>query len=431
MALKASESHSKKMQKTAINHAMMHRMIMSQVALLGLSTACALAVTSLSGGSFSDCLEWSSSLDVSSWSPSWWTLFSSGGIGQSVGSSLVLGAAAATPMIWMSQLVDQASSRRDTSHVHFATTNRVVTLFGRRHRRFKHTMHDQTLGLSTTTTSVPVQAQEGPTQEGGHDTALAAATSTRQVIASSAMLSALTSATEEIVFRGYIPALLFALTHMPVVAWLGQAVLFGLGHVHPAAHVGENRVVAATQTLNALFGYGLVYIVSGGSLWPCMVAHTLYDLHVLVSSWHKVNTQMDWTEDSMALQDQTNLAASSQVLLTNSSLPDQVALDQIQQWAGPALSSDTLDICRRFFYAFDEDHKHALSLPNVQRAISYAFLQDYIQPSAEQVERLFRKLLRERRTTVSSSDVRKDRIDLSEFVRLLFSIRAQTFKVAT
>jgi hypothetical protein len=159
--------------------------------------------------------------------------------------------------------------------------------------------------------------------------------STLEVILSSLGLSALTSVTEEVVFRGYVPALILAITQSPTMAWLGQAIVFGLGHIHPNAQEGENRVVAATQTFNALFGYGLVYAITGGDLWPCIVAHFFYDMHVLVSSWHNVNTQMDWTEDSL------------QEKLSNS---DAVAFAKLKQLTGPSLTSDTLNMCRRFFY---------------------------------------------------------------------------------
>ena len=394
--------------KTGINGPMMKRMAVSQVTLLSLATALALTTTTVLGCDFTESLRW---LPSSSMSPALVANANPLGFGDQIGlgnvglwSRLILGAYAATPMILLSQLVDQAASRRDTSHVHFATTNMVVALFGRRNRLH----HSNPLPLSlederedgTRTLEQDTKGDADPT---------AGTTNTWQVVLSSAGLSTLTSATEELVFRGYVPSLLFALTHTPAVAWLGQAILFGLGHVHPAAQEGENRIVAATQTFNALFGYGLVYAMSGGDLWSCIVAHALYDLHVLVSSWHRVNTQMDWTEDSLAQQDcrsetSTTMTTTQRgdghgaTALSSLSLSDKVALQNLQQWAGPSLSSETLDICRRFFYAFDEDHKHALSLRNVQRAISYAFLTDPKQPTTLQVERLFYKVLRERRS---------------------------------
>jgi len=374
---------------SGINQLMVKNLAVSQVILLSLTTALALAVTACRGVSFLDSMSWMEGP----------TLFDQAMLA-SVWGRLIIGAVAATPMIYASQLVDQAASLRDASHAHFATTNMVVTLFGRRGRGKQESRSSNS----------SVKPAVAPDREVKNEET----TSTLGVILSSFGLSTLTGVTEEIVFRGYIQAFLLAITHSPGMAWLGQAILFGAGHIHPSAQEGENRVVAATQTFNALFGYGLVYALTGGDLWPCIVAHVLYDMHVLVSSWHNVNCQMDWTED--AIQEKV-------------SEDDVTSLRKLKELVGPSLTSDTLNMCRRFFYAFDEDHKHALSLPNVQRAMSYAFLTDNKKPSTTQVEHLFAKVLEERQC----DDVKPNdgRISLSEFLQMLFSLRAQTLKIAT
>ncbi|KAL7577346.1 hypothetical protein ACA910_002081 [Epithemia clementina (nom. ined.)] len=416
----------KQQQETnGMNRVMMKRMVLSQVALLGLASALALGVTTVFGHPFMDSLQWLPQAE-----PQFLLIPSAEFGGSNIWlSRILLGVMAATPMILITQGVDQSASIRDASHVHFATTNMVVALFGRRQRPQQR---GQLQLQQASNLKNPVME---PAVDRSSSASNGATTSSSQVFWSSAALSALTSATEEIVFRGYVPSLILAVTQMPAIAWLGQAILFGLCHIHPAAQAGENRIVAATQTWNAVFGYGLVYAVSGGDLWPCIVVHVLLDMHVLVASWHKVNTQMDWTEDSLLARQEdrssmTTAAATTTTTTSNTRHGDLSALQLLQEWAGPALSLETLNTCRRFFYAFDEDHKHALSLPNVQRAISYAFLQDSKQPSTRQVERLFYKVLKERTSKIPQEQhAWEDRIDLAEFVRLLFSIRAQTFKM--
>ena len=145
-----------------------------------------------------------------------------------------MGVAAAIPMILWSGLVED-SSKRDATHVNFATTNLVVSLFGRRH-------HDSS----------------GPT------------TTTLEVIGLSTLLTLVTALSEEIVFRGYVPvALSTVIPSLPAVLLL-QACFFGWSHVHPASKKGENQVVASLQTMNGLW-HGAVYLMTGGDLLPCII----------------------------------------------------------------------------------------------------------------------------------------------------------------
>lgn len=359
-----------RLHENGINYAMMKSMAISQGTILSLTTALSLVITTCMGGTFLDSLDWI--VDPAAGRDA---------LVATLPGQLLLGVVSAIPMIFLSQMVDQASSVRDASRAHFATTNMVLKLFGRRR------------------------------QDKGDDTS--ETTSTMEVILFSFVLAAMTSLAEETIFRGYIPAAIVGVTHSMVMAWLAQAIIFGVSHIHPQAQEGENQTVASIQTVNALMGYGLAYAVTGtGSLIPCIIGHTLYDMHVLVSSWRRVNEQMDWTEDRI------------QQKFTDE---DVSSLRALKEWAGPSLTFETLSTCRRFFYAFDEDHKHALSLSNVQRAMCYAFMSDEQQPSTSQVKDEFSSMLSQRQD--SALPEFEDRIDLAEFLKILFSLRASLHRV--
>jgi hypothetical protein len=236
-------------------------------------------------------------------------------------------------------------------------------------------------------------------------------------------MTTLTAVTEEIVIRGYLSGLIMVLTGSWAAAWLGPALLIGVGNWHSGSSLGENKIAVGVQTLNGLW-YGLVYMTTG-SLIPGMMAHLLHDTHVLVAAWHQVNEQMDWTEEAYP----TALSPS-----------EQADIRVIQRMSGQALTTETLNFCRRFFYAFDHEHCKSLSLHDVQQAVSYAFLQDKVMPSTAQVQDMFAMVLEERNhpsrhheddptdAITSQDDLPADRLRLTEFLRLLFALRAQTYQ---
>jgi membrane protease YdiL (CAAX protease family) len=76
---------------------------------------------------------------------------------------------------------------------------------------------------------------------------------------------ALVAVSEELVFRGALPALLARLGAAPVGAWLISTVLFGLAHWS----LGPGHVLQ-TALIGGLFGLMARY---GRSLWPAIVAH--------------------------------------------------------------------------------------------------------------------------------------------------------------
>lgn len=279
------------------------------------------------------------------------------------------GILATIPMVMLGCTLEQ-SDRRDASQVNFSTTNMCITLFGRR------------------------KSSADPD-----------ATDSTTVMALAALIALSTGISEEIVFRGYVPTGIEAVTHSMPIAAVGQAALFALAHISPKSSIAENKVVGGLQFVNGLW-YGVVYAATGGDVLPCIIAHALYDSHILCETWFSINNQMDYTQ--RAFQRSLDTA-------------ERQALKQIQDQAGPALTVETLNLARRFFYAFDYEHKGSLCLSDVHRAINYAFLKDAYIPDQEVVDDAFESLIDSRDTFV---DYPGNRLTVSEFLRLLFALKS-------
>lgn len=79
---------------------------------------------------------------------------------------------------------------------------------------------------------------------------------------------------EELVFRGYVQTrlerVLGSARAAPVIAALGQAVIFGSLHTY----LGLGGAILAASTGLVI---GVVYIAGGRNLWPCIILHGLID----------------------------------------------------------------------------------------------------------------------------------------------------------
>jgi hypothetical protein len=263
----------------------------------------------------------------------------------------------------------------------------VMTLFGRRKHNHPPTSH----------------------LIGGYQT-LHAETPMLFALLFSTAIAIATGVSEEIIFRGLIPTAVVHLTHSIPLALIGQGILFGVGHQSPAATRGENKVISAMQTVSGTW-YGVVYLLAGGDILPCIIAHALYDTHILMGTWMKINDQMDYTETAV---------------LRRLTKMDEKEIRKIKLEVGSSLSAETLAFLRRFFYAFDYDHAGSLSRSDVQRAISYAFLRDTEQPTEERVNQLFDRLIGNR-DEIATGDV-ASRLMLPEFLRMILFIRANPYK---
>lgn len=89
-------------------------------------------------------------------------------------------------------------------------------------------------------------------------------------------LSYLTGCCEEIVFRGLLPHVLKSTICQgnSVLACIGQASLFALGHSSPKTSKHENKTVVSIQFFNGLWE-GVLYLLVGGDIVPCIIAHTV------------------------------------------------------------------------------------------------------------------------------------------------------------
>mmetsp|Transcript_23712 Transcript_23712/g.58126 ORF Transcript_23712/g.58126 Transcript_23712/m.58126 type:complete len:437 (-) Transcript_23712:2128-3438(-) len=280
------------------------------------------------------------------------------------------GMLAVAPLIGLELLLDE-SDDQGAIQSGFATSNMVLSLFGRRRS---------------------VEDIEGTAPERMASLALGVA-----------LCSGLS---EELLFRAYVPIALFTLSNSVMVALLGQAVIFALVHISPSANLGQNRVMGGLQFTNGLW-YGLLYLMTGGDVLPCIIAHVLHDMYIFCSSWDTINNQMDYTQEAY-----------------KKSLPqsEKSAMAKLQEMAGPALNRETLNFARRFFYAFDSKQQGSLSLQDVRRAVDYAFLKTEKPPEPQVVEEMFDTLLQARVT----SELPSNRLGVSEFLCLLFALKSNT-----
>ena len=272
------------------------------------------------------------------------------------------GIVTAIPMIALAHRIE-TSDQRDAMEVNFSTVNMVLSLFGR--RKSKGQDRDPT------------------------------GSEPSEVMALSCGVGVATGLSEEIIFRGLVPSFIYHLSHSTPVAMAGQAALFAAGHLSPHAKAEENRLVGLLQFANGLW-YGLVYVLLGGDLLPCIIAHMLYDVHTLCGTYQKANDQMDYTEQA-----------------SRSKSPDweQRAIEQMQQDA-KMLGPGTVEFARRFFFAFDEEKVGSLSRNDVQKAICYAFLQDEVIPDKNRIDELFDRL------------ERNDRMSFPHFLKMLLVLRS-------
>jgi membrane protease YdiL (CAAX protease family) len=291
---------------------------------------------------------------------------------------VIEGVIATVPLVYLGTQIER-SDHRDVSHCNFSTMNMVMTLFGRRE-------HEHKAGAVPQTPETPMM----------------------HALVLSIALAMVTGVSEELVFRGILPSVFFNFAQSVPITLLGQAFLFGLSHLSPqSSSSGETKVVVGLQTTNGLW-YGLVYLAAGGDILPCIIAHALYDIHVFVETWMKINDQIDYTESSVL-----------QMLHPD----DEVEIRRIRQEAGPNLSIETLAHARRFFYAFDYERRGSLSESDVKRAVSYAFLQGKVQPDEDRVADLFNRMLQERDGEFVEKSL-QERLRLSEFLKLLFQLKA-------
>lgn len=284
-------------------------------------------------------------------------------------SQFLFGAVGSLPSIFIGTLMER-SDKRKFANTNFSTIIMVMTIFGRRNAPPKEFIPEQYRNMSFPTSS------------------------TLSVFISSLIIAGITGFCEEFVFRCEIPSIITHYTGSAAVAFLGQALLFGLGHASPRSNLTENGIVMSLQVVNGLC-FGLLYVLTGGDIVPCMIAHAIYDFQVFFFTWLSTNAQIEYA-DRMYLEP----------------LPQDVQRTVSQLRVG---DDNTVRTCKRLFYTFDYDKNKSLSLSEVRRGISYLWLQlgSRAPPPETLVDSFF----------FSCTEGRGERMRFPEFVKLFTALQ--------
>jgi hypothetical protein len=250
------------------------------------------------------------------------------------------------------------------------------------------------------------------------------------VVVQSLYLSVVTALCEETVFRRCIPAVIVSYTGSTAVALLGQAALFGLGHANRKSPRNENSIVVGLQFLNGL-GNGLLYLLSGGDLLPCVVSHALYDFVTFYGTWMSSNGQLEYAEQMYCEPLDPDLEDQVRELLAQSGLLSGKG----------KLDPRMYRTLKRLFYVFDFDQNKALSLSEVRKGVAYMALERHgVPPPQEQIDALFRAAV-EARQELSSTTVMlggegvpkatqqsrgEDRLTFVDFLRLFLTMMGRS-----
>jgi len=424
---------------TGISYPIMNGIVLSQILLLFASTVVAGLVLTFApsggegGGIFSDA------------AVSWLV-----GTPEAAAASfpplpvrMAEGILGALPFFAANAAMDRSGSDgRAVTSINLNTILMTMAMFGRRRRRRK-----EDGGV--------LEASDSDSDS----VAVAPESTTSQVIAAAAFVSSVAAVFEEIVFRLQVPCAIKALTGSVILAWLGQGALFGAMHVPPAKSRRplpdeESRVVAIAQTLNGLW-HGTIYVLTGGDIVPCMVAHGLYDFILFVATWTIVNDQLDYAEDRSSSSSsspssegggpvisEADEAEARRILEQSVGSDDEKVAKASLTFGGeggrsagagarPVAASGAL---RRMFFAFDADRAGGLTLSDVRRAFAFLFLRDADAPPRRVVDELFDRCLMSRREgrrrgdTVAEEEedrfIEDDRLTYPEFLRLFFVLKS-------
>jgi hypothetical protein len=247
------------------------------------------------------------------------------------------------------------------------------------------------------------------------------------VAVQSLYLSVVTALCEETVFRRFLPAAIATSTGSTAIALLGQAALFGLGHASAKSPKSENTIVVGLQFLNGL-GNGLLYLLSGGDLVPCVVSHALYDFVTFFGTWISSNGQLEYAEQAYCEPLDADLERQVRAMLDQSGLLSGKG----------KLDPQLYRTIKRLFYVFDFDKSKALSLSEVRKGVAYMALEHaFVPPPQEQIDALFRTALEARKNKRCSTDGRSitemtqhqqedDRLNFADFLQLFLSVMGHT-----
>lgn len=336
------------------------------------------------------------------------------------------GVLAAIPLIGMTTQVEQ-SDKLWASHINYSITNTVMSLFGRRRRNHSNQNKNWSSHIGNPTFYDKETKNLHTSSTMGH------------VVLASSIVAGISAISEEIIFRGLVPSLLMSIgilapsllttssasvhdNFLLLWIWLGcgiigPAILYGACQHRTISSNTDNIAFCLHATMQGLW-YGCVSIATGGDIFPLIVAHALYESHVLTEAWMSINDQIEYTEDICHSH-----AAGSK------GNNDQDAAELEHICAGNNLDSETLAISRRFFLAFDADHQGALSLTDTKRAVAFAFLQANHQvPQPTKVKEVFEEIIASRGILDGQDKGEDKRLRAWEFLELLFVLKSDAFQ---
>lgn len=373
----------KKLPKTGVNFPFIKAIVQNQLFVLAAASIASVAILTFTDGlgvlsNLGDLLHWNGDAAAGA------DLFDL----TITPTRLAMGVIGALPAIAIGSAIEN-SDNRAFSNVNFSTIIMVMTLFGRRKAPPPEFLPEYLRGRR-----LPL-------------------TSWNEALLQSFAISSLTGLCEESVFRGIVPSLIYHYRGGSVSqALIGQAVLFGLGHATPGTSLAENSITMALQGVNGLW-FGMLYLLSGGDIVPCIIAHAVYDLQVFFFTWMAANAQIEYAE-SMYLEP----------------LPSDVQqeVQRVKRSFGSKVNDKVLSVAKRLFFTFDFDKNKTLSLSEVRKGISYLFLQTKTSPPPQdQVDAAFKQCIEQRMAEGAVVDrANAARLAFPDFVRLFMTLRVQT-----
>ena len=356
-----------------MNVRLIQALLLNQGLILGIATVLSCIVLVVANGGSFDILSPENLQSILHWSSSSSSSSSlSGHQLPSVSIQFINGFIGCLPLLAVSNFVE-SSDKRKFAQINFSTINMALTLFGRRKQPPIEFLPE------------PIQSRLKQEQQQQPQQQIQLPTTNWPVALFESMrLSIVTGLCEEVVFRQEVPTVLSVLLSgnngvgtsglVITMVWLGQAVLFALGHAQGGVSTAENAIVLGLQFLNGL-GFGLLYIVTGGDLVSCIVAHALYDFVTFFKTWMDANDQLEYAESMY----QRPLSPD-----------DERQIQTIWRMSNGPMDPALFNSIKRLFYIFDFDKNQTLSLSEVRKGVAYMVLERAtIPPTNEQVDELF------------------------------------------
>jgi Type II CAAX prenyl endopeptidase Rce1-like len=353
--------------RSGLNQSLIQALTFNQFLILGFATAVATAIVlAVKGISNMDLAELN---DILLWTGAGTSVFDF-----SVTLAKVLwGIGGALPLLAFSTLIE-TSDYRAFANINFSTITMCMTLFGRRSAPPAELVPESFKGIPVPTTS-PLEAA-----------------------LQSLKLSLVTGFCEEVVFRRIAPAMLLLRSGGDgdlLWPFVGQAVLFGLGHIQPSNKLAENAILFGLQLFNGL-GFGALYYLTGGDIVPCIIAHAFYDFVTFFKTWTDANDQLEYAER-----------------MWSQPLPPEVEREVQQSMRASAeMDPKRYSAMKRLFYIFDFDKNETLSLSEVRKGLAYMAVEKAgTLPERTKIARLFEM--------AKDPGNNANRISFPEFMRLL------------